>query len=813
MSRMERGPALFSVLLLLVLRSVLASTNERPSCSRCDLQLSCSCSHGGFARVPVVPVQVLSLDLSFNNITNLTNDDLAELKLLRTLNLRGNGLASIQPSAFESLSNLVGLDLSDNQLTAVDRRWFVPLGALQRLSLINNPYSRLGSAVFQDLARLRRLDFGGQVLEELRSEDLRGLDQLEELSVNGNNLNRYESGALSDIWPLGQVTLKLHGPLSANPALVSAMLADVSYPETHVTLEDLHLIQNLSVQPIAEVAKRRTRQLTFRNVSVTDEAIVSFLVVTNGAPLTYLAFEDVTLTGEGRWERATWTDHRSMDEIFARDAVVLDVFKFLSLTDMMFLLKYPRKVSIINSGVFVMPCQTSQLLLSLQYLDLSDNLLTDLTLSESLCDGGGTLQHLRVLNISGNALKSLSTVSRLLAKHSKLTHLDISRNGYSAMPDRCPWPVALRHLNISRAKLTVANSCLPTTLQVLDLSHNHLRSFSLQLPVLTELHLSGNKLLCLPPGSLLPQLQTLTMQSNALSQFGPSELSSFRRLQNFGAAHNKFVCSCDFVDFLQSALAAGGAVQLTDDREDRDAYVCDSPLGLQGEPVSLVRLSAAQCHPVLVVALSCGVALLCGTLLSVWLWHLHAFWYLRMTWAWIRAKRAARRRKRLRRVPGSEPLLSFDAFVSYSEQDASWVENQLVLELEDPSEAARPLSLCLHKRDFLPGRWIMDNIMSAMERSRRTIFVLSQSFVRSEWCRYELDFSHFWLLDGGGGSGEDAAILILLEPLSKDDVPKRFCKLRKLMSSTTYLEWPEDEGRRSEFWSSLRDALRVDQHH
>ncbi len=58
--------------------------------------------------------------------------------------------------------------------------------------------------------------------------------------------------------------------------------------------------------------------------------------------------------------------------------------------------------------VYVMPCNTSRLLRSLQYLDLSDNLLTDLTLEETLCNGDSTLKDLRVLNISGNALKVLS---------------------------------------------------------------------------------------------------------------------------------------------------------------------------------------------------------------------------------------------------------------------------------------------------------------------------------------------------------------------------------------------------------------------
>lgn len=96
--------------------------------------------------------------------------------------------------------------------------------------------------------------------------------------------------------------------------------------------------------------------------------------------------------------------------------------------------------------------------------------------------------------------------------------------------------------------------------------------------------------------------------------------------------------------------------------------------------------------------------------------------------------------------------------------------------------------------------------MSAMERSRQTIFVLSENFVRSDWCRYELDFSHFWIFEGNKGG--EPAILILLEPLSKDDIPKRFCKLRKLMSSTTYLEWPQEEDKVEEFWQKLHNALR-----
>lgn len=44
------------------------------------------------------------------------------------------------------------------------------------------------------------------------------------------------------------------------------------------------------------------RFLSFRNLSVCDEAIVDFLEVTDGLPLSVFSLEGVTLTGEGRYE-------------------------------------------------------------------------------------------------------------------------------------------------------------------------------------------------------------------------------------------------------------------------------------------------------------------------------------------------------------------------------------------------------------------------------------------------------------------------------------------------------------------------------
>lgn len=65
----------------------------------------------------------------------------------------------------------------------------------------------------------------------------------------------------------------------------------------------------------------------------------------------------------------------------------------------------------------------------------------------------------------------------------------------------------------------------------------------------------------------------------------------------------------------------------------------------------------------------------------------------------------------------------------YSSHDQTWVMTTLKPLLEENPHKYR---LCLHNRDFPLGTNIIDNIDDAMERSRKTLIVLSKHFVRSK---------------------------------------------------------------------------------
>lgn len=784
------------VFICFILTGSHTQTPERPNCHECDEVHFCNCSARNLQRVPVVPANVLSLDLSFNEIGCIAQDDLAAYTELRALKLQRNKLGTIHNEAFGAQSNLEELDLSFNTLENVSPLWFSKLQSLKHLNILGNQYRTLGSvALFQYVENpaLRTLQFGNPLIKDVRRNLLQKIRQLDELTFVAENLNSYENGSFQTALPIGAVSVSLQRMFQDDPALVSKILQDVSHPETSLTIRDVSLETKEPIQTFKVVREGGTTRLTFQNASTTDEGVTFLLEVLDGSPVSYIGLEDIHLRGQGWWQKAHGGHYENLHTIFIRNLEIHGFFRFTSMIQLGFLLKHLTKVSVINATVFVIPCITTYFLEKVEYLDLSQNLLSDLTMQESLCHGHSMMRRLNTLNVSHNSLKSLQLMSQLVSSLDKLTALDASHNDFMKMPRTCSWPASLRFLNLSATKLHRVTQCLPPSLTALDLSQNYLTAFHHLLPNLEVLWLTGNRFISLPEGGRFPSLRMLFIQSNTLNVFNQSELMAFHSLHFLEAGQNNFVCSCDFVEFFQ-----GNVDHLITLRDGHQNYACDSPFTRRGRTVDSVQLLIFECHMILSVSVLCSLLVLALTVAGVTCYKLHALWYLQMTMAWLKAKC-----KPAARSAGAP--LRYDAFVSYSQHDAEWVEEILLPELESSDP---PIALCLHRRDFLPGRWIVDNIVESIESSYRTLFVLSENFVTSEWCRYELNFSHFRLID----ERNDSAVLILLEPIAKETIPKRFCKLRKIMNSRTYLEWPQDEDRREEFWHNLRAALKREGH-
>ncbi|XP_048757831.2 uncharacterized protein LOC125668095 isoform X2 [Ostrea edulis] len=140
----------------------------------------------------------------------------------------------------------------------------------------------------------------------------------------------------------------------------------------------------------------------------------------------------------------------------------------------------------------------------------------------------------------------------------------------------------------------------------------------------------------------------------------------------------------------------------------------------------------------------------------------------------------------------------WDAFVSYKSAgaDEDFVMNKLQPVLEDQLG----FRLCLHYRDFVIGAAIFENIIEAINNSRRTILVLSPRFLSSEWTRYEYQVALQEML-----KKKHRIIPIILEDISAvENVDET---LKQILSSITYIKWPESEKKEKNFWKTLQLSL------
>ncbi|KAM8783820.1 uncharacterized protein V5649_014038 [Rhynchonycteris naso] len=140
-------------------------------------------------------------------------------------------------------------------------------------------------------------------------------------------------------------------------------------------------------------------------------------------------------------------------------------------------------------------------------------------------------------------------------------------------------------------------------------------------------------------------------------------------------------------------------------------------------------------------------------------------------------------------IPTLRPSEKFHLFVSYSSMDAMWTHG-LISRLEADHAGLR---VCLHERDFTPGRNVLENMAECIYQSQKVLLVLSQDFVQSRWCLLEADLSLF-----GYCLERKPVIPILLRP----------CQVPLHLSHLTYLEATD-----SRFYSKVVQLLCTPSHH
>ncbi|KAM8780398.1 LOW QUALITY PROTEIN: toll-like receptor 11 [Rhynchonycteris naso] len=142
-------------------------------------------------------------------------------------------------------------------------------------------------------------------------------------------------------------------------------------------------------------------------------------------------------------------------------------------------------------------------------------------------------------------------------------------------------------------------------------------------------------------------------------------------------------------------------------------------------------------------------------------------------------------------------------FVSYCEQDQTWVLKELVPALEKPLPDGEGLRLYLPARDFGVGQDRTNVTATSMESSRATLCVLSCQALRSPWCNLELRLAYNLVAKPG-----TACLLVLfLEPIDWRQLHS-YRRLGRWLQKEDYFNLSQGRVEWDIFCEQLRKRLR-----
>ncbi|XP_037549209.1 toll-like receptor 22 [Nematolebias whitei] len=285
----------------------------------------------------------------------------------------------------------------------------------------------------------------------------------------------------------------------------------------------------------------------------------------------------------------------------------------------------------------------------------------------------------------------------------------------------------------------------------------------------------------------LPALRYLKVTDNNIVEINETIFNSLPSLTYLDLDNNPFTCECANVGFIQW-IKENKQIQVVNAHQ----YKCSFPVDKQG--TLLLDFDVQSCWNdgsfSYFISSTCLVVL---TLLTSFIYHFLR-WYLAYTFHLFLA--FIYDNKMRKKVDPHQ----FDAFVSYNVHDEDWVYREMLPVLE----GEQGWRLCLHHRDFQPGKPIMENITDAIYGSRKTICVISRHYLQSEWCSREIQMASFRLFD----EQKDVLILLFLEEIPPHHLSPYY-RLRKLVKKRTYLSWPQAAQHPGVFWQNVQRALQT----
>ncbi|CAC5379929.1 unnamed protein product [Mytilus coruscus] len=745
-------------------------------------QLIADCSGKHLLRIPRLQNNIQELSLRNNNISTIQDGIFVGNSLLTTLDLSFNRISQIRTNSFKGLTNLLSLNLSNNDLKYENRSFeysaFYFVENLKNLNLKRNA----NTSFLPDLWKLRSLEslsidyvsdsisiFNEKFanLKNLTSVDLSGFTGNCKMTI----LTEKTFLFLSQITHLNLSKCKIQHIFKGTFTLLTNLLElDVSL-NTCLRFETLEsittdlqhsAIKNLKVNYIHGIFGMPTILKTSHIWNLKNTSLVRFEAAGNLIQrIEYGALKYLPKSLESADMRDNvFSIGKYMPDLRSLPITSLDISNIRSSHNV--LTSYIEHCDSPNDTVII-DSENNWLFQQLQYLEMWKSLkygfpvprglktvsLRSSNLKYEIPNFIFIKNQLEIISVSDNVLH---TWTGPITNVKSLKFLDLSSNFCSNVSKKFFSPdfVNLRYLllqnnllglilptdvggeifqnlrdvvyiNLSKNRITNIPNLLfqkQLNLERLDLSENMIEEINFKLShikKLTSLNLRNNRI-------------------STLSQYAMNELDSIAKINKnltIDLAENNLVCNCDSQTFVEWIIYTPTILH---HREEYECKTSQNTISLLRNPSEVYETIQKECmsYEGLIIGLTTGILIfifiLCGGIVYRYRWKLRYLYYMvKVKWHDPESKS----------VNKDERLYMYDAFVSYANEDHTFVHNTLLHKLEKNGG----VQLCLHRRNFLPGNDIATNITSAIHNSRKTIVIMSSNYLASYWCMFEYNMS------------------------------------------------------------------------
>ncbi|XP_052089247.1 toll-like receptor 4 [Mytilus californianus] len=121
---------------------------------------------------------------------------------------------------------------------------------------------------------------------------------------------------------------------------------------------------------------------------------------------------------------------------------------------------------------------------------------------------------------------------------------------------------------------------------------------------------------------------------------------------------------------------------------------------------------------------------------------------------------------------------TYDTFISYSHTDVEWVK-QFYDKLNSMG-----FELCLDAKTFIAGNGIAENVIDAIDSSRKVIFILTHNFLKSSWGSYKMELTRMHAFQKGR---EDMVIIVVMDKIIVSDMPEI---MKSMWFKIICIQWP-----------------------